>query len=179
MLSSSRVRRPSPALVLAVIALLIALGGATYAAIPGSDGVIRGCYKNGGNLRVVESASDCKQSETAISWSQEGPAGPPGPPGPPGSGAAVSGHELVAVNRIIPPYSGTGQAVEATLQPTCPPGKKVTGGGYGRSINQSVPQDVYVSHSYPPTVRAWVVRAVSFSRDPVGVEATAICANAD
>ena len=57
-----------------------------YAAIPGAGGVIHGCYKTShGQLRVIDNtAESCLPSETALSWSQTGPAGPAGPPGPAG-----------------------------------------------------------------------------------------------
>jgi hypothetical protein len=67
-------------------------GGAAFAAIPDSSGVINGCYqKNVGNLRVIDpSAGDsCRPSEIAISWSQTGPQGPPGPQGPKGDTGAT------------------------------------------------------------------------------------------
>ena len=57
-------------------------GGIAWAAIPGPGGVIEGCYKqNGGQLRVVDAASDCNSSELALSWSQTGPSGPQGSSG--------------------------------------------------------------------------------------------------
>lgn len=62
-------------------------GGAAFAAIPDSNGVINGCYqKNVGNLRVIDpSAGDsCRPSEIPISWSQTGPQGATGPAGPTG-----------------------------------------------------------------------------------------------
>jgi hypothetical protein len=44
-----------------------------------SSNIIEGCYKtNDGTLRRVNSPSDCKQNETAISWNIVGPQGPQG-----------------------------------------------------------------------------------------------------
>ncbi len=66
----------------------ILAGGAAFAAIPDSNGVINGCFqKNVGNLRVIDpSAGDsCRPSEVPISWSQTGPAGPQGPKGDTGA----------------------------------------------------------------------------------------------
>jgi hypothetical protein len=69
-------RRPSPATAIAIAALVVALGGAAFAAIPDGSGKIHGCYAKGnGNLRVVESSSDCRASERAIEWNQQGPPG--------------------------------------------------------------------------------------------------------
>ena len=68
----------------AIIVLAIAAGVA-YAAIPDSGGVIHGCYNtNNGQLRVIDpdAGDKCKTPESALSWSQTGPAGPTGPPAP-------------------------------------------------------------------------------------------------
>jgi len=62
-------------------AVLALAAGIAYAAIPDNGGVIHACYKNvNGLLRVVDSASPaaCRQSETALSWNQQGVPGPPG-----------------------------------------------------------------------------------------------------
>src|SRR5882672_10655224 len=46
---------------------------------------IQACYNDtNGGLRRVNSAGDCKNHETAISWNTTGPAGPTGPAGVPG-----------------------------------------------------------------------------------------------
>jgi collagen triple helix repeat protein len=74
-------------LVLGVAALAVGVGGSVaYATIPDSNGVINGCYKNRagaddpnkGQLRVVESAADCKKDETPISWNEKGTKGDQG-----------------------------------------------------------------------------------------------------
>jgi hypothetical protein len=77
-----RPRRPTAPLVLSVLALVAALGGVAYSAIPDPMGVIHGCYMNTGRtLRVIDSAASCDAGETALNWSQQGPAGAPGPAG--------------------------------------------------------------------------------------------------
>jgi hypothetical protein len=74
--------RPSPSMVVALAALVLAAGGVAFATIPDSGGTIHGCYsKINGVLRVVDSASDCRTGETPIGWNQQGPKGDPGPPG--------------------------------------------------------------------------------------------------
>jgi hypothetical protein len=71
-------RRPSPALIVATAALVVALAGVTYAAIPGPDGAVHGCYDARGALRVIDSDATCNKDETALNFAQNGPAGPPG-----------------------------------------------------------------------------------------------------
>ena len=76
-------------------ALLVALAGVAWAAIPGAGGMISGCYgKQSGILRVIDAAAgdDCNNSsELPISWNEQGqpglqgPQGVQGPAGPPGS----------------------------------------------------------------------------------------------
>jgi hypothetical protein len=71
--------KPSPAMVVAMAAFVVALGGVAFATIPDSSGRIHGCVGPGnGQLRVVESAVDCHKNERSISWNEQGPPGPPG-----------------------------------------------------------------------------------------------------
>jgi hypothetical protein len=71
--------KPSPSILVALAALVVAAGGVAVAAIPGSDGTIQGCVKTAnGDLRVVDSANDCRASERSLEWNREGPPGPPG-----------------------------------------------------------------------------------------------------
>ena len=87
---------------LGVVVGALAAGGVAYAAIPDSGGVFHACYKNvGGQLRLVNSASDCGSSETATQWNQTGPTGatgPSGPSGPQGPGATWSTATLLRDN---------------------------------------------------------------------------------
>jgi len=58
---------------LLMLAVLVTVGGVAYASIPSSDGTIRACYqKENGQLRIVGKASDCRNSELAISWNEKG-----------------------------------------------------------------------------------------------------------
>jgi Collagen triple helix repeat (20 copies) len=77
---------------LAAAAFLVCAGIAAGAvtAIPGPGGVITACYqKVNGQLRVVDSASDCHPSENALTWSQTGPTGATGATGPTGATGAT------------------------------------------------------------------------------------------
>ena len=66
-------------------ASVIAATAGIALAVPGGGGAIQGCFqKNNGQLRVVDAATDCRPSESPLSWSQTGPAGATGPAGPQG-----------------------------------------------------------------------------------------------
>ncbi len=90
--------RPSPAMVVAVIALLVALGGVAVASIPGKGGVISACYlKTGGSLRVFDTSKPgasgrCHQNERALTWNQQGPRGIQGVQGKRCSTGPYRGH---------------------------------------------------------------------------------------
>ena len=75
--------------VLAAVGALAAGGVAvatsvSLAAIE-ADEVIHACrHPNGGWVRLVNAATDCRSREQAVSWNVAGPAGAPGPAGPAG-----------------------------------------------------------------------------------------------
>jgi hypothetical protein len=107
-MSSLSSYRPSPAMVVSLLALSVAVGGVAYAAIPASDGTIRGCYDpTSGSphpLSVVDDPSECKSPFVLLPWNQTGPpgargatgpAGTPGPAGPPGG---------AAIGQLVPKY---------------------------------------------------------------------------
>jgi hypothetical protein len=71
---------------LAVTAAILGTGGGfAWASIPDPGGVIHGCYDNKGALRVIDNTSStCKNGETPLEWSEQGPSGTTGPKGPSG-----------------------------------------------------------------------------------------------
>jgi len=74
------------AIGLAAAATLALGGAAAFAAVSAGDGSIHACrVKRHGLLRVPDAGKTCKRTETALTWSIEGPAGPPGPAGPAGA----------------------------------------------------------------------------------------------
>lgn len=91
--------RPLPAFVVAVVALVLALGGAAFATIPDSAGVIHACYQvnrtgqldRNSSLRLIDPSGSgtqgtkgCTPHELALDWNHTGPRGPAGLPGPKG-----------------------------------------------------------------------------------------------
>src|SRR4051812_29432177 len=114
-----RLKRPSPAMVVAIVALVLAAGGFAMAAIPAADGTIHGCYKrDGGALRVVKGAGGCKAGERALSWNR-----------------GVAGVAVRAKTLVVPvTCSGdpTFRICSGTSSATvrCRAGERATGGGF-------------------------------------------------
>src|SRR6478735_388429 len=80
-----------------VVCVLGVVGvGYAFGAIPGTGGVIQGCYDSGGNLKVVN-ALPCPKGSTALSWNQTGPSGPAGETGATGATGAPGPSNLAAL----------------------------------------------------------------------------------
>lgn len=104
--SRSTIRRSSPRLAAAILASALAMtAGVAYAAIPGGDGQVKGCYALTGGLllgiphskgdtRIVDEAEACRSYEKAIRWSQIGPKGDTGPQGMKGDTGAQGAQGL-------------------------------------------------------------------------------------
>ncbi len=84
-----RTNKHKTKVVLGGAALVAAVAGSASAAIPGPDGQIHGCFGPTGLLRVIDSSGRCGFAETALTWSQRGPAGPAGPAGATGATGAA------------------------------------------------------------------------------------------
>src|SRR6185437_15491739 len=83
-------KRPRLVAVALCTAAALAVGGIAAASIPGTGGVIHGCYNTGANpsgqLRVIDTSkgATCSKNEQQLDWNQTGPQGPRGPQGPQG-----------------------------------------------------------------------------------------------
>lgn len=140
--------RPSPALVVATAALLVAIGGTAVAAIGAipSDGRFTACYQTSGSIldRIVllaEPGEQCPNTYARVSWpaqatggaagpaGPQGPAGPAGPAGPPGAAGArgpsgaSTGNLRLTLNVVQRRVTGG----QATVR--CASGMRAVGGG--------------------------------------------------
>ena len=99
-------RWPSPAMVVALLAFSVAVGGVAYATIPGPDGVIKGCYTPTGGapyqLNIVDQDADCRSPSVLLPFNQRGPEGKTGPSGAPGPSAAYTTAPVVPNGHVIP-----------------------------------------------------------------------------
>jgi hypothetical protein len=98
-LRASRTRIRRALLVVGAVSLLAA--GLGYAAIPGANGVISGCYDSKtGALRVLdrEGGASCDSKEASLEWNRTGPQGPQGQSGPQGSPGTAEAYARIGWN---------------------------------------------------------------------------------
>ena len=174
------VRRPSPALVIACLALAVALGGTSYAAalalpknsvgpaqLKSSAVTTKKLAPNAVTSAKVLNGSLVKADFRAGSL-PAGPTGPAGPAGPAGP-SGLSG--LERVDATSPANSVTTRAMTVP----CPTGKRLLGGGV--RLNPVLPQ-LAVQQSFPDddnTYRA-SVREVTATASNWSLTVYAVCA---
>ncbi len=149
-----RLRAPSPAFVIALIALFVALGGTTYAAV-------RLPRNSVGTAQLRNGAVTKKKIQPKTLGALKGQVGPQGPQGPQGTqGQAGAPGATNVVSR-----KGTAVAVDpgtsALATATCAQGETVVGGGGNGS---QPPVVLWASVPSPPGVSAapatgWTVTA--------------------
>jgi hypothetical protein len=94
-----RIPRPSPALAVAVVALIVAATGGALAQT-GGGGVIQGCVSRTGAVELITAENTaCEPTQEAIAWNQQGPKGDKGEPG----------------DRLSPEATAIQQQAESTL----------------------------------------------------------------
>ncbi len=126
-----RVGRPSPALVIACLALFVALGGTGYAALKLPKNSVKAkqlAPKSVGSSEAYNlTAKDFKTSARAALRGPTGPRGPAGAAGPPGAGVSAGALRLVA------PPSGSDGACDDNNPP--PTGEFCIGENQSRWVN--------------------------------------------
>jgi hypothetical protein len=167
--------KPSPAMAIAVTALLVASTGWAIAATS-TNPVIRACAnKKTGALRL---ASKCRHRERSVSWNVQGPAGLPGAKGQPGvrgfagvqgiagaqglrglTGATgpsgISGYEIVSGTPVA---SSGGGADEASTIAACPEGKNALAAGFSSTGENT---QLFVMEDRPLGPTAWFIKTAS------------------
>jgi Collagen triple helix repeat (20 copies) len=152
--------RPSAVTLVAIVAVVIGMGGLAVATIPNPDGTVTACYqKSNGALRVVDEKKRCRSGERRLTFNVKGedglpgapgPTGPPGPTGSPGSpgptgptgspglpgetgatGPAGFSDETIQAASVTFPVATAGAPNAQARTVTCPAGTpKATGGGF-------------------------------------------------
>lgn len=163
--------RPSPAMVVACLALVVALGGTSYAVVslaPNSVGTAQ--------LRAnaVVSSKVRNRSLLAVDFKAgqipTGPPGPKGDKGDPGT-SGVIGYELISAR------SDVANQLFNSVSLSCPAGKKAVGGG-GATAGGIVPGDgPYIIVNQPSVDgTGWLVQTARGTSGGSGLLGYAICA---
>lgn len=162
-----RLRPPSPALVVACVALAISLSGAAYAvstALPRNSVGTAQLKNNAVNSAKVKNAS----LRVADFAPGQIPAGPQGPAGPPGA----SGLQMI---------SGSGASNSTSpksQQQDCPAGKRAIGGG---GVITGTATNTFLSTSRPTDAgTGWIATGRETSTGNPGnwaVQTWVVCAN--
>jgi hypothetical protein len=127
MLAQLRSHRPSPAMVVALVALFIALGGSSYAAITLSNNSVKSKHIAAGQVKRADMAASAVNSGKVADFSllakdfqagqlpagPKGDTGPPGPQGPQGQQGATGGTGPAATG-IVARVRSTGSVTPAT-----------------------------------------------------------------
>lgn len=134
---AGRFGRVTKSTVGSMIASLVALGGG-FALASHDANTIHACVKDGtGGVRIASSPTECRASETPMTWAATGdrglpgpqgpvgPTGPPGPSGPPGpagptgppgpQGAPGANDAFVAQYGVGTNWAAAGRGRECTL----------------------------------------------------------------
>ena len=132
-------------IVTIVAGAALTTGAIAFAAIPGSSGVIRGCYVPNGGVRIIDAGAACRNNETEISWNQTGPAGPQGPVGPQGAPGPVGSQGPAGQTGATGPVGPAGafgapgpQGPAGPAGETGAPGQAGTNGVNAYSVRQPV-----------------------------------------
>ena len=176
-------RRPSPALVIACIALGATLAGTGYATVlnvpRGSVGTpqLRNGAVSNPKLRnnAVTSAKVANRSLLRADFAAgQLPAGPTGPAGPAGPAGAAGPPGLSAVERIDTSSANNTTSPKSAFL-ACPAGKRLIGGG--ARVNGGSP-DTAILQSFPDNDNIW--RATAAETDTIAgswsLTVYAICA---
>jgi hypothetical protein len=169
-------RLPSPAIVVAAIALLVALGGTSIAAVSqvprasvGTPQLKNNAVTGAKIAASTITSADVKNGSLLRGDFKAGqiPAGPAGPPGP----AGLSAREQVSAETTLTALG------PKNVTATCPAGKKVIGGGV--ELSGAGRNRVSVTENKPFGDNAWEAEAfeVVNTNQTWKVVVHALCAN--
>jgi len=172
--------------VMATIALFVALGGTSYAAITLPRNSVGANQLRTGSVRTAEvrdrslSARDLSVAARDFLKSQqgaEGPRGPQGPAGPQGIQGPPGQSGGVVITIRTAGFTAGGDADPDSIPTTpgtatCNPGERVTGGG----VNVSNPDVLRVHDTHPVGSNAWRVAVGNDSGSGQPFTVYAICA---
>jgi hypothetical protein len=179
-----RMSRLSPATVISLIALFVALGGTAFAVSKVTGADVKDSSLTGKDIKDGSLAAKDADDSLAGQPGPRGPQGPQGAQGPQGpqglpGGTGPTGPPGVpgapATTTFTTPQNSTAFDVTAQkeLSVSCPAGSKVSGGGFVVDPNSA---DNTIIRNYAVAADSWLVRARVDSGVPWQLTVIANCA---
>jgi len=171
-----RIQRPSPALVVACMALFVSLGGVGYAAATiGTSDIKNGAVTGKKIKNKTITGKDINDKTIASLRGKAGATGPQGPLGAQGAQGPTGAPGLSGLERVettVASSAGTSKTETAD----CPAGKQAIGGGVRVFAAEGL---AFVDESIPSGTGSWYgeVRTVNSASQTFGLRVWAICAN--
>ena len=168
-----KLRRPSPAMAVACVALGVALGGTATAArtlLTGKDiapGAITARNLAPGAVTLQKLAPSARPVHVASLPGIQGPQGPPGPQGAQGLQGPAGGLDPNKLTALIGPDIVVPAGAVGSAQAFCPAGQRATGGGFFSSVAAS-------AASIPGT-SSWAVIVNNNTPIAVTINAYVVC----
>ncbi len=194
-----RFRRPSPAMVVALMALFVALGGSSYAALRvGSKQIVNNSIRSKDIRNGNVTSRDLKNNDVRGSDVRNGsllsedfqpgqlPAGPQGAPGATGARGAQGPSGISGLQRVEGTSASNSNSQKSAVA-TCPAGKRAIGSGADISGGKTggppnILSDVVIDEVIPSTETTVPgrVTVVAVEEEPTAAEwyvsAIALCA---
>jgi hypothetical protein len=189
-----RFKKPSPAMVVALIALFVALTGTGTAAtivLSRSSASATGTAYHGAVARALRAVHKSPQATAKLHRllaqvgkpkrgprGRRGPRGPAGPQGPAGLQGPPGPTGIATITFVEGPWSpqcptGGGACQIATSTAVCPTGLRVVGGGF---VSGSTDNIVLFAEAIGPGSGGYQVIAENVNNIPNNIKAQAICA---
>lgn len=154
----------SPAMVVSLIALLMAMTGTATAA-----GILIGSAQiKDRSIRLVDLN---RSTVTALRGARgkQGPQGPAGPAGSPGPSGPAGGFDPSKVSYVTGPTVSVPGGQIGGASASCPAGTKVIGGGFFVNLTNVGGSTNNIAGT------SWVVGMINRNLVPVDINATAVC----
>lgn len=176
-----KMKRPSPATIISLVALTVALGGTATAArtlitsqdiAPGAvtsrhlaPGAVTGAKIAPGAVTTQKLSRGARTVQVASLPGPQGPAGAPGPAGPQGAAGGFDPNKLTAYEGPdVTVFPGDVEVAVAD----CPAGQRATGGGFFSSIG--------IAAASVPGTSSWGVIVTNDTVISITINAYVVCA---
>ena len=167
------------ALVVATAVITTVMVGAYSVTRAEDPAQISACVGKSGLMRILQSGGQCADTETLLTWNQQGPQGPAGPQGPQGPAGPTGPQGPAGPSGVVGVYRvqqwvWVSGGLWGTATAACAAGDYVTGGGY---IIIGPPPGIDVWES-GPSGEGWFLKVFNSTSSGKGLTVYALCFDA-